>query len=484
MFRQLVRWSAVNLNRISDSLNDRGFHEIFESLFQFVKREKAVYSSQSAKPTPKNASGSRLSTAASALRVAIEIGVPKIRLKTVNAVIDHVLDCLPDTTGEIYCPPLSIEYLKCVRNLLQHPSHLEHLREVKKAELIDFYLSGLSNVLQDQGASVTNLQQVSGTGSMISSTQASRNAHSAQIRVSQRSDVQKSWSESTTITDELVLSIGILSTSSRCVPFYKFEEIVHVLFSFLSSTSTSTQTQQTAFQAVNNILKIAIIERTLLAREIVDYCLPLIARLWHIKSSSLRDEMLVTLLLGIDTLKVDPCTSLKDDGLQAIENIVESFQIEHSRRKEKDLLQADDLQFFSSEEAPQMTLASLGPHCDSDRSISKWVFMKIWATLISVLDSAQSVPPPRKAKDDEDLDKRRRVARPIDDLLRNATILQGSSRVQALQLVPHLLSCAPQTARQFVDRFDEFLSGSIDDNASVSSWSMIAIAWYVLDPAA
>ncbi|KAL9618062.1 MAG: hypothetical protein Q9160_007191 [Pyrenula sp. 1 TL-2023] len=451
----------------SDTLSDSDFHQIFESLFHFVKKEKAAYL-RTSKSNPRNASADRLAAAASALRAAIRISVPRIRQKTLNAVIDHILDCLPGASGTPYCPPLRTDYLKGLRHILQHRPHLEHLRDGKITGLIELCLSGLTDIADDQSTDTSSQQQVSVNGSMISSTQISRSIQSTPLRISQKADIARSGSELITDTDEIVISLEALSTVSRSTLLSMSEEIFNCLLVFLSSAAVSQMAQLAAFGTINNLLKNAMTEKINLAVEMLEACLPLIARFWQgPKPSSLRDEMLLTLLLGIGLLRGESVPEAKDDHLQAIENLIESFQVEYSRRKKEDVLQIDDLTFFCTEKVPKLDLFGMAPCCNNSRSISKWMFSSLLAALIAILDSAQSTS--TRGKEAEGSEKRRRMTRALDDLFRGAVTHGGFERVRALQLVPHMFLVSKRTASLFADRFDEFLNGALDDNAFISS---------------
>lgn len=442
-----------------------------------MKKEKAAYS-RTSNSNPRNASADRLAAAASAFRAAIRISAPKIRQKTLNAVIDHILDCLPGASGAPYCLPLRNEYLKGLRHILQHRPHLEHLRDSKITGLIELCLSGLSEIADDQGTDTLSQQQGSANGSMASSTQISRSIQSTPLRISQKTNIVRSGSELITDIDEIVISLQALSTISRSALLSKSEEIFNCLLIFLSSAAASQMAQLAAFGTINSLLKTAMTEKINVAGEMLEACLPFIARLWQgPKPNALRDEMLLTLLLGIEMLRSESSPEARDDHLQAIENIIESFQLEYSRRKKEDLVQIDDLTFFCTEKVPRLNFFGMAPRYNNSRSISKWMFSSLLAALIAILNGAQSTS--ARGNGIKGADKRRRVARALDDVLRDAVTQGGFERVCALQLVPHMFLASDQTTSLFADRFDEFLNGALDDNASISSWSMICIAWQV-----
>ncbi|KAJ6184784.1 PIK-related kinase FATC [Penicillium mononematosum] len=123
------------------TLNDKACHKIFESLFRFVAAERSIYNR--AQKSSKTPSASRLSTCASVLRMAVDLFLRNLRIKTVRAIVDHITETIP-APGEGLWEPLSLDYTKCLASLLRYRPHTEHLDEEDWENLISFCLASIS----------------------------------------------------------------------------------------------------------------------------------------------------------------------------------------------------------------------------------------------------------------------------------------------------------------------------------------------------
>lgn len=72
-------------------MSDASFHRIYETLFGVVVAEQNAHAAAKT-PTLKSAASNRLSACAGVLRLAVEVGVASVRLKTVKALLDHFIE--------------------------------------------------------------------------------------------------------------------------------------------------------------------------------------------------------------------------------------------------------------------------------------------------------------------------------------------------------------------------------------------------------
>jgi ataxia telangiectasia mutated family protein len=108
-----------------DSLSDASFHRIYETLFEVVVSEQKAHATAKT-TTLKSAAANRLSSCASVLRLATEVGIASVRLKTVKALLDHFIETI-SLPGGALCEPLALEYPKAMRVVLAYPPHVAHL---------------------------------------------------------------------------------------------------------------------------------------------------------------------------------------------------------------------------------------------------------------------------------------------------------------------------------------------------------------------
>ena len=170
----------ANALHLRKGLRDDAYHGIFEAVFRLVRSDKPEYLRTNL-PRKKVAIAARMSTSATVLRYAVEIGVPVISHKTTVAVVDHITDTLP-VPGDGYCSPLRSDYLKSLRAILEYPSHVEHLRSKHWQSLADFLVAGITHDYEEAyGKDVA---------SSLTESEESRSSRYLSIRTSQNSSTR------------------------------------------------------------------------------------------------------------------------------------------------------------------------------------------------------------------------------------------------------------------------------------------------------
>ena len=94
---------------------------------------------------------SRLSDIASTIRFTVEVGVQSFRLKTVRALLQHVIDTLP-FAREGYCRPLRDDYIKTLRALFEYTPHVEHFLITEWESAVSFVLGILRSFLESDAS--------------------------------------------------------------------------------------------------------------------------------------------------------------------------------------------------------------------------------------------------------------------------------------------------------------------------------------------
>ncbi|TKA78673.1 hypothetical protein B0A55_04506 [Friedmanniomyces simplex] len=120
--KHVLRYNLQNPG--ATALDDDSFDSIYKQLFAAILSERSTWLNAKTSST-QSAADTRLSDAAVALRLAVELGVRSISLRTLRAVVDHVTDTLPRSGGGI-CVPLALDYAKCLKAAFSYQPHLEH----------------------------------------------------------------------------------------------------------------------------------------------------------------------------------------------------------------------------------------------------------------------------------------------------------------------------------------------------------------------
>ena len=449
----------------SDSLGDEGFHQIFEALFRCIRIERATYLSSS-KSSKSATAANRLRDCATIFRLAVELGVRIITSKTANAVIDHVVDTLP-VAAEAYCQPLTEDYLKILRTMLEHAAHVEHLRNKKWCGLVEFLIRGISHyALDDDNPS-------SGTNASILS-QSSRSGRTTSFRFSQSSFSRPARHDHGRPTEDLFVCLDRLTAATNAPMMSNANLIMDCMTSFFNSSASGASLHQVAFSCVNNTLSRLVTEDSKLGQKVVIEVIPTIRRLWSTKNLLLRDEMLITLVLGRDVIESLPKTNPSHDVHSSLSNLVEVISAEYSRRNERDVLQLDDI-VFNTEHAQQvMSLNNFRVRAEVTRGTFNWAAINVLAFITITVDYLSQMMPGDGTNDTSS--KRRKLANGVDEVFRHS--LSGSSlvKVRALQTVPFLLYARPDVADRFLHLVVQFTNQILDEDTAIASWTMIALS--------
>ncbi|KMU89143.1 hypothetical protein CIHG_07075 [Coccidioides immitis H538.4] len=420
---QNKRTSNLNL------LDDKGYQKIFEALFRFISKEKLAYN-RATKIGPKSIAASRLSTCASVLRTAVELSTRTVGSRTVAVVVCHIIDVLP-IPGEGLWDPLSVDYIKALRSLLQYPPHVEHLSKDDWHCLVDFCLRGIG-VGEERNESQLTIR--SGPLAPESFDDRGSRAGSAAPRASQRNGHADLKSNA----EELELCIQLLTSSPTSPILDVAEKLLYGMTDYLSSLNVVGRSPYAALNSINVVLAKSITDNIVLVRETIFRLLPTIRRFWVSKSSQLRDEMLMTLTLGKDILRSNWASPM-ELHIDTLQGLVEQIHRTYTRLPEKEILQVDDLIFaFDSSPIP-MAIKFMAPRPGVSRSVQHWMTLSIIATLSKLVDDLYLTSHPPEADGEEESNKRQQLLSRIDDIFRDASSSLGVNRICALQTIPFII---------------------------------------------
>nr|KMM71923.1 hypothetical protein CPAG_08223 [Coccidioides posadasii RMSCC 3488] len=459
--------SSDRLRERLDGLgDDKGYQKIFEALFRFISKEKLAYN-RATKIGPKSIAASRLSTCASVLRTAVELSTRTVGSRTVAVVVCHIIDVLP-IPGEGLWDPLSVDYIKALRSLLQYPPHVEHLSKDDWHCLVDFCLRGIG-VGEERNESQLTIR--SGPLAPESFDDRGSRAGSAAPRASQRNGQADLKSNA----EELELCIQLLTSSPTSPILDVAEKLLYGMTDYLSSLNVVGRSPYAALNSINVVLAKSITDNIVLVRETIFRLLPTIRRFWVSKSSQLRDEMLMTLTLGKDILRSNWASPM-ELHIDTLQGLVEQIHRTYTRLPEKEILQVDDLIFaFDSSPIP-MAIKFMAPRPAVSRSVQHWMTLSIIATLSKLVDDLYLTSHPPEADGEEESNKRQQLLSRIDDIFRDASSSLGVNRICALQTIPFIIYQVDLGLECVSSLLQQLAASILDESAIVSSWTMIAIA--------
>ena len=464
-----------------EALNGKAYHQLFEKLFRITQNERASYvkivSTAKKQPTTK------LPACANLLRTAVEIGIRKIRYKTVKAVIEHIIQILPGV-DEHYCEPLANDYIKALRAILSYSPHSEHISRDLWYVIVDFcnegiraYASSLDETRSSTLIVLDGSNRFSDSFGRSSTLTSSDNVANKSFSFASKNG---SGFQTRSIVEELIFCMQYLHCASNAPVLEKAQDTMMVLLQLLRSSSSFGRECQGAFATTNAIISQAMTDDIDLTRTIMREIVPLVQQHWTTRSAMLKDEMLITLTyvdFMIPTLM--QITEL-DRFLSSLQNLADIMQAEYCKRPDRDQLQVDDLQLANiiDDDNFQVPLATRAFFLRSSGAMAEqaWAILDIIASILTTLHRPRHVP---TVTDDLDPpNKRQRVMQPVNDLLQQVRLSPLKEKITALQVLIFVVD------RQVFDSttlntINESLMPFISSDAALlSNWAMLVATRY------
>ncbi|RMJ22779.1 hypothetical protein PHISP_06353 [Aspergillus sp. HF37] len=449
------------------TLSDKACYKIFDSLFRFILVEKPAYA-RAQRSNSKGPSGSRLSACASVIRTAVDVLLRNLRTRSVRAIVYDITDTL-SVPGEGLWELLSVDYTKALAALLRYPPHVEHLGDDEWGTLIKFCLRGLGlHGDDDFQSSLRN-----GPRSTLDDYFDAGSGRSTPSGMRPTLAIRERHVGDQSVIEEILVCIQLLIASPNAPVQADAEKILRGLGEFVKSTSVAGSAHQAAFHSINTVVTKALFDQSTLVRASLLDLIPVIRRLWATKHTGLKDELLVTsmfctIILG-DATRREPSESLAD----LVEGLLDTLYSEYTKRPEKEILQLDELVFYQTN-SMQLEKPIVRPRLGSVKSEHNWTVVWAIASLLQLTEEmATRSSVPRTLP--EAPFKKQRFTSAVDDIFRDSFSSSGMKRVCALQLIPFLLrgQISLDSKSSLLQRLTPNIA---DDNASLSSWTMLAIA--------
>ncbi|KAL8949939.1 MAG: hypothetical protein Q9222_003988 [Ikaeria aurantiellina] len=466
-------------------LSDKSYHQILETLFKVAKSEISTYSAAKSS-SQKNPAASRLSACAAALRSIVEVGLPRLRLKTVKAVLDHVTQTLPTAAGGYY-EPLKEQYFKVLRIILECPCHLEHFSSEEWHDLTDFIVQATKDLVPAQeydGASqlhddepspsLRRRSSRSATPSMRSTSSFSR-ANGITSRL--RHNIQLKDA-----AEDVVVCLKHIARTSNGPVLEKAPILVDTLIMFIASSTHNDHVQQAAFETMNAVLSLVCTNDISLSLQILTELIPLIKRRWSTKSSFLNDQMMVPLLLGEPYLpQVVSRLDVSDDEPTDLLTLIDVMRDEYCRRHEEDQLQVDDLDLLDTlvgdpKQWP-FSLKTFRLRFGAIKAESSWSLIHLTASVIKTLQSSwDSLSSRINYANGEPSVKRRRTEAPVESLFDRVRMSALNDKIYSLQVLCFVFDAFEFASSTLLNHIETILVLATEKNSSLCSWGMLALS--------
>lgn len=424
----------------------------------------------------KGASSTRLSTCASVLRIAVDVLLRNLRTKSIRALVDHITETLPVPEEGLW-EPLSVDYTKCLVTLLHHPRHIEHMNTGEWEKLMNFCLRSLG-IFEDEDSQLSRNGSRSTLDEFLGVSGQSNPSRASKVSKPTSSlAIREKHAGGRNVVGEIIRCIQQLVASPSTPVQSNAERILYALMEVVTSSQGAGNGHQAAFNSINTVVTKVLFDQSDLVREYLLDLVPVIRRLWNTKLTGLKDELLGTIMLCTiiftDAARRDPSEVLS----QLIGGLVDTLYSEYTKRPEKEILQIDELVFYSKT-LLHAERAIIGPRLGNARSEHNWTLIWVISCLLELqediivrLSTSQAVH--------EMSTKKQRLSSATGDILRESFSSSGTRKICALQLTPFLLKSHidKETKALLLERL---IPDILDDNGAVSSWTMIVISRFAL----
>jgi ataxia telangiectasia mutated family protein len=454
-----------------DSLSDASFHRIYETLFEVVVSEQKAHAT--AKTTAlKSAAANRLSSCANVLRLAVEVGVASVRLKTVKALLDHFIESFLLPGGEI-CEPLALEYPKAMRVVLAYPPHVAHLPKAEWERTAKFCLEHIPTTPSETHGDAASL----GVNTTFMSSRSSRSRLNNSIGGSQpvRGPARQ-------VAEEMVACLRLLTSAPNAPVTSMASDILWAMIEFLQVNTATNPAHQDAFATIGNVLTWTKTENIRVTRKATGQLIRLIRTYWGARTSGLKEIMIV--FIHLQLFVRDQCNIISNETLRSdLNSLLEALKSEYSKRQERDQMRLDDIRFggeVSAHEHPGVLKRGIiSLQCVGIRAEQSWTVVQMMAFIAGLLRDTRT----RNTSDDEEeadghhrARKRQRTSDELEDLLSLAASGPVGSRITALQVLSFLLQQNAMKATQLSNILAKSLLLCSDENSTIVSWAMLVVA--------
>ncbi|KAK8157420.1 hypothetical protein IWX90DRAFT_323614 [Phyllosticta citrichinensis] len=460
--------------------------KIFITLTERIDEEWGAFSKSRAVDNSNSAKGKarrRLLTWSQLVRLVVTAGVTQMRASTLNLVVGHFMELLRAPVNDFF-EPIAHGYAKCLRLVLDHPPHVEHLEPTLWNRLAEFCMRGIS-----EHSSQSQYSSGHHHGDHAARSGTPRAATPMQPESTARSDLvigsQRQAADTYGVADDLVASLKNL-VSAPNAPIEFPEPILSTLIEWLATTRSLSQPQVDAFAAINAVILKVHLESVTLVQQAIPRLIPLVRKFWLTKLSAVRDEMLATLLHS----RAHVAYMLRSPNGQSMDvrsdvaSLVETMNHDSVKRGERDQLQIDDLRFRCEKDWPREQSPFILPvfrlKQGSTRSEQQYAKLHLTAYFSNVLDATRQ----KRAASDVNGAKRPRALEHFEDCVREISNPQPSTRLHFLQVASFIIQQVGHNAEAVRAMLEKLITHISDANAMISSWAMLGAAACAVQSAA
>jgi ataxia telangiectasia mutated family protein len=471
---------------LSNKLTDKAWHAIFEVVFKITLTEKHAYF-KSDKARTKTGASTQLTICADTIKILVRTSAPKLKGKTVEAIVDHITQTLPTNDGG-YCSPLVNDYLKALIELFRQQENVELLKREVWLDIIGFCIEGVTQYVNNADIKLPGFQR--------SLSILSDGSKSASVAMSAMNTSRIRNDESTLTRQNVEDYFQILSFLLRPpqAPLSTiFSEIAEATIHFLHLPGSIGQMHQIAFSILNTILRTTCVDHIFFTKSLARKAIPLISRIFEAKAlakdamlNSVRDGMLIFLIFVHCHLERMVEDDDEVDFILELEELLDVLRADYSRRTDREtILQLDHLILTNaaastSETYPfQLLSFQLRPFADGAERI--WACLQIIGILEKILSTRRQLATLKVNIKQGDWDdrhprKRQKYSQTSNRLLGPLRADEENLRLAGLHALPFVLEQCQLPAATLSDVLAQLRVCANDKRGDIISWALLGIA--------
>jgi ataxia telangiectasia mutated family protein len=418
--------------------------------------------------------------------LVVKAGASKLKSKTVEAVVDHITQTLPNADGE-YCEPLTQHYFKALSSVFEPKSNVERLKATAWSEVVEFCLRGISRYSDDGNGEASALPLRSpgvessyASGLLAKSASSNGRGHSKGGSVSRQS------------IEDLLNALLSLVSAPNAPLLQSSQEITSGIIRFLHLQGSAVSTlHQLAFSILNAVLSCIREDRSAHVQSVAEEVIPIITRFWQGKNlakdemlNSVRDEMLILLFIVNLHLERNIMDGESVELPSKLEDLLEVMTAEYSRRLDRDPLHMEDIDMIdfgaAVVDATPFRLHAFQLRPYNTRAERNWASLQIISLLQRLVSLVEEQR--RLASNLVDIDndnhprKRQRTTHDSGRLLHPMKAKDIQIRLASLQILPFVLQYSELSTSVLVDLLSQLTSCAVEKEDRIASWALLAIA--------
>lgn len=413
------------------------------------------------------------------MQTAIALGKPKLRQKTLYAVVDHITQVVAGPSGT-YVEPLVNPLVKALTDLLSQQEHVEHL-SIHDQERWHACITFFINVIEKSMPTETETHAAQ-RGSPVPGTPAMRatSLRASSVLYTKRNADAVAHGP----LDDAITALRSLIQASNAPVLSRFDDLTSIAIRFLGSSKGQSLSKIGGFAVLNGSISAARCAETSSLSTLLQSLLPLMAYWWRpemgqrdLAQSLLRQEILITTLLTTSSIEHAICKANDTDMVEEVEQLLEAMWSEYSRRETK--LELHDVTFSGNDLARNyFQNPFFGLRCFNINAEGSWVVLQSIAELEAVLHkSSENSRLHSGSVNDADTRRKRRLAQPVSSrILSRLRATEPEMRLATLHALPFTLGAGGLDAQCIAELVPMLLDLTNNKDSGIASWALVGLA--------